>query len=306
MNWQFILESVYADVKPVLGEGRVADYIPALATADPGAFGMSAVMLNGDCFSVGASDTRFSIQSISKVFSLALALRNAGDTLWDDVGHEPSGTTFNSIVQLERENGRPRNPFINAGALVVTDSIISQYGRDRALQEILAFIDKAAGSAGVSVNKTVAASEETWGDRNRSLAYFMKSFGTLKNLPTDVLNTYFHQCAIEMTTASMAHAGLFLANDGIDPISGSRFATHEQVNRINALMLTCGHYDMSGDFACRVGLPGKSGVGGGILAVAPGKGVIAVWSPALNQAGNSHAGTLALEFFSDRADLNLF
>lgn len=306
MDWNAILDAVYADVAPSLGQGKVADYIPALAKVDPRAFALSVQLLDGAHHGIGETDTPFSIQSISKVFTLQMALNLEGVDLWQRVGREPSGTSFNSIVQLEREGGVPRNPLINAGALVVTDSLVSQCGAVDAIDTLLAHMRQLAASPRIAVDEDVAASERAWGDRNRSLAYFMRSFGVLQNSPDVVLDAYFRQCSIAMSTRELARAGLFLANDGIDPSTGECIARHSRVNRINALMLTCGHYDMSGDFAWRVGLPGKSGVGGGILAVVPGVGSVAVWSPALNAAGNSLVGTLALEQLSVRSGINLF
>lgn len=306
MHWPQILTDVHADVTPSLGKGRVADYIPALAEADPSAFALSVATLDGEQYGTGATDAAFSIQSISKVFTLAMALELEGTALWSRVGREPSGSPFNSIVQLENEGGVPRNPLINAGALVVTDAIVSHCGEEAAIDRLLRMLRGLSHSERVHVDQRVAASERTWGDRNRGLAYFMRSFGVIENDATEVLDTYFQQCSVAMTTSELARAGLFLASGGVDPTTGDRITTHARVSRLNALMLTCGHYDMSGDFAFRVGLPGKSGVGGGILAVAPGIGAIAVWSPGLNASGNSLAGTLALERLSVRAGLNLF
>ena len=306
MHWPSILSDVYQDVAPTLGQGAVANYIPALAEADPTAFALSVVTLDGEHHGIGAADTPFSIQSISKVFMLALALELDGSALWSRVGREPSGTPFNSIVQLEKEGGVPRNPLINAGALVITDAIQSHCREEAAIDRLLDLLRRLSDSPRVAVDQRVADSERTWGDRNRSLAYFMRSFGVLKNDPLLVLDAYFQQCSVAMSTAELARAGLFLANDGVDPPTGERITSHTRVNRINALMLTCGHYDLSGDFAFRVGLPGKSGVGGGILAIVPRVGAIAAWSPSLNAAGNSLSGTLALERLSARAGLNLF
>ncbi|MEO1252096.1 MAG: glutaminase [Pseudomonadota bacterium] len=305
MDWNGVMAHCAQAAKPALGEGRVADYIPALAKADPSAFAMAVIDIEGDSASVGMADVCFSIQSISKVFTLSMALAQRRETLWERVGREPSGTGFNSIVQLEHEQGVPRNPLINPGAIVVTDTILSDCGGD-APAHIVSRLREAAASDRIAVSEEIAASEEKWGDRNRSLAYFMKSFDRLENDPREVLSAYFRQCAIEMTVVELARAGLHLANGGVDPLTGAAFLSRAQTNRVNALMLTCGHYDMSGDFAFRVGLPGKSGVGGGILAVAPGAASVAVWSPGLNEAGNSHAGTVALEAFSDCTGLNIF
>jgi glutaminase len=305
-DWQSIIDEITTEIRPHLHHGKVADYIPALATVDPQQFGFALTTVHGRTYAAGATDTPFSIQSISKVFALILALEKEGSALWKRVGREPSGTAFNSIVQLEREKGRPRNPFINAGALVVTDAIVGHCGQGEAIDLVLDFIRARSGNDGIAVDREVAESEAAYGDRNRALAYFMKSFGILREDVPTVTETYFNQCAIRMTVADLSRAGLFLATDGQDPISGRRAARHDHVDRVNAIMMLCGHYDRSGDFAFRVGLTGKSGVGGGILAVIPGVGTAAVWSPALNDSGNSYAGTLALEWFSDRTGVNLF
>ena len=305
MDWQALVEDTYHHVQPRLGEGEVANYIPALAEVDPRSFGLCVATLDGAVYSVGQAGAPFSIQSISKVFTLTLALEWEGGELWRRVGREPSGSAFNSIVQLEREGGVPRNPLINAGALVVTDAMI-HHGNTGAIDQLLGLLRTLSEDPSVDVDPVVFDSERSWGHRNRSLAWFMKSFGVLRCDPDVVLDAYFRQCAVAMTTTQLARAGLFLANEGVQPRTGATVTSHDRVNRINALMLTCGHYDMSGDFAFRVGLPGKSGVGGGILAVAPGVASIAVWSPALNASGNSLVGTLALEHLSTRAGLNLF
>ncbi len=305
-DWDTLLCEVQQGVASSVGEGKVANYIPALASVDPGAFALSVVTLDGSHHGVGQVDTAFSIQSISKLFTLTLALEHEGEALWERVGREPSGSPFNSIVQLEQECGVPRNPLINAGALVVTDTLVSHLGADGVVPAVLDLLREVSGSARVDFDEMVASSEREWGSRNRSLAHFMRSFGVVRNLPEKVLDAYFAQCAIRMSTRELAQAGLFLANEGVDPIRGVRVTHHQRVNRLNALMLTCGHYDMSGDFAFRVGLPGKSGVGGGILAVVPGVASVAVWSPALNRSGNSLAGTLALETLSSVGGLNLF
>lgn len=306
MDYQSILAEIENEIDPFLGKGQVADYIPALSEADPRGFAMSVIDLDGGRHAIGQRDAAFSIQSISKVFALALALSQEGASLWERVWREPSGTAFNSIVQLEREKGVPRNPFVNAGAMVVTDTIMTQCAGDDASAALMNFVRGAACDQSIAIDEEVAQSEKKWGDRNRSLAYFMKSFGTIKNAAEDVLDAYFKQCAIEMTTEQLACAGLFLANDGVNPQTDIRVASHDHVNRINALMLTCGHYDNSGDFAFSVGLPGKSGVGGGILCIVPRHCAVAVWSPGLNEAGNSLAGSKALEMFSEKTELNIF
>ena len=254
----------------------------------------------------GDADTPFSIQSISKVFTLTLALGKVGDRLWQRVGREPSGTPFNSIVQLEREHGIPRNPFINAGAIAVTDVILSGHQPREALGEILRFLQFLADDPSITIDRAVAASEDRTGFRNRALANYMKSFGVLENPVDFTLGVYFHHCAIAMTCHQLALAGRFLAHQGRNPATGLSVVQPERARRINAIMLTCGHYDGSGEFAYRVGLPGKSGVGGGILAIAPGGASIAVWSPGLDASGNSHLGRIALEMLTRRMGWSIF
>jgi len=286
--------------------GTVADYIPELARVDPKNFGIAVIDAEGQAFTGGDSDTPFPMQSVSKVFTLTLALGMAGDRLWKRVGREPSGNPFNSIVQLERERGVPRNPFINAGAIAVTDLILSGHEPREALGEILRFMQFLAQDASITIDERVAASEKRTGFRNTALANYMKSFGVIDNPVDYTLGVYFHHCAIAMTCRQLATAGRFLAHNGRIPATGHSVVSAERARRINAIMLTCGHYDGSGEFAYRVGLPGKSGVGGGILAVAPGKASIAVWAPGLDAAGNSHLGRIALERLTQRMGWSVF
>jgi glutaminase len=254
----------------------------------------------------GDSDAPFSIQSISKVFTLTLALGKAGDRLWRRVGREPSGSAFNSIVQLEFERGVPRNPFINAGAIAVTDLILSGHQPREVLGELLRFLRFLADDPSITIDEAVAASEQRTGFRNAALANYMKSFGVIENPVDHTLGVYFHHCAIAMSCRQLAMAGRFLAYNGRNPSTGLSVVQPERARRINALMLMCGHYDGSGEFAYRVGLPGKSGVGGGILAIAPGKASIAVWSPGLDASGNSHLGRIALEMLTRRLGWSVF
>ncbi|SEN59590.1 L-glutaminase [Gemmobacter aquatilis] len=291
MDLAAILTRIGAEMQAAPDRGRVADYIPELARVSPDHFAMAICTAEGETFTTGEAETPFSIQSISKVFTLALALGRLGDQLWTRVGREPSGLAFNSILQLEHENGIPRNPFINAGALVVTDAILAGHKPREVLGELLRFLREAAGEDDIHINRAVAASEQATGHRNLALAHFMAAQGNLLHAPELTCGTYFHQCAIEMSTRQLARAGRFLMNaPGLPRMLGAA-----RVRRINALMMTCGHYDGSGEFAYRVGLPGKSGVGGGILVIAPGRAAIAVWSPGLNAQGNSQLGTLAVE-----------
>jgi glutaminase len=291
MDLQAILDTIGAEMAAAPERGRVADYIPELARVSPDHFGMAVCTADGQTFTAGEATTPFSIQSISKVFTLAIALGRLGDQLWGRVGREPSGLAFNSMIQLEHERGIPRNPFINAGAIVVTDAILAGHQPRELLGEILRFLREAAGDDDIHINRAVAASEQAHGHRNLALAHFMAAHGNLLHAPELTCGTYFHQCAIEMNALQLARAGRFLMG-GAD---GGRILTPARRRRINALMMTCGHYDGSGEFAYRVGLPGKSGVGGGILAIAPGRASIAVWSPGLNAQGNSQLGTLAVE-----------
>lgn len=288
------------------GAGKVADYIPALAEVDPAKLGLSVATLDGARLCAGDADEPFSIQSISKVFTLAMALERVGEGLWSCVGREPSGSAFNSIVQLETECGIPRNPLINAGAIAVTDRLIENRDVEDASEQIVSFLRELTQDASISIDERVAKSEAETGERNRSLAHFMASFGNLMNPVEVALCVYFRQCALALSCRQLAEAGLFLANGGVDPGNGKRIVSEERCRRINAVMLTCGHYDNSGDFAFRVGLPGKSGVGGGILVIAPGRGSIAAWSPGLNAAGTSLAGSAALEHFAQGAGWSVF
>ncbi len=303
---QRILAEVLEAAAPHRASGRVAGYIPALAEVDPAQLGIAFADGEGRVHGQGDCDTAFSIQSISKVFTLALVLEEVGHLLWDRVGREPSGTAFNSIVQLEREEGKPRNPLINPGAMVVTDRLIGGSGADDAIERLLAFLREQAGDDDIRVDEEVARSESESGARNRSLAWFMKSFGLLEHPVEKVLSAYFRHCAIAMSCRQLARAALFLAFDGRDPVTGRQVIASRRARRINSVMMLCGHYDNSGEFAFRVGLPGKSGVGGGILAIAPGHGVIAVWSPALNAAGTSSAGAAALEALVERTGWSVF
>ncbi len=307
MDYQAVLEEVYEEIKPHFGEGKVADYIPALASVDPNQFAFSITLTDGRSFNIGDSKKHFSIQSISKVFTFTLALNLFSRDIYKRVGVEPSGNPFNSLVQLEYENGKPRNPFINAGAIAITDSLITHYKDDyKAFEVIINFIRDIADDNSITFDPVVSTSEMEHGYRNLSLANLMKSFNNLDNEPRTVVNTYFKHCAISMSSEQLSRAMLFLVNNGVDPITDKEYITPQQARRINSVMLTCGHYDASGEFAFYVGLPGKSGVGGGVVAVVPNKMAICVWSPALNKFGNSHLGTLALMKFVEKTGLSIF
>lgn len=307
MNYQKILEEIEQEIQSELAEGNVADYIPALAEVDPNQFAMTLTLESGEQFSVGKSKEYFSIQSISKVLAFSLAIEIYSKNLYKRVGVEPSGSAFNSLVQLEYEGGIPRNPFINAGAIVVMDALMSHFGGDyAALEKVMTFVREISDNPLVQFDPMVAKSEMEHASRNLALAQLMKSFGNFENDVHEVVQTYFKQCAISMNTEELSRAMVYLAFKGKDPISNKQFLNEAQAKRVNAIMLTCGHYDASGDFAFNVGLPAKSGVGGGIVAVVPNVMSIAVWSPRLNSNGNSHVGTLALRLFTTKTGLSIF
>jgi glutaminase len=305
-NLQQMVDAVHRELSSRLGEGKVADYIPQLAKVDPHKFGIAITTVEGELITAGDAAEDFSIQSVSKLFTLTLALGMMGDRLWARVDREPSGNAFNSIVQLEREEGKPRNPFVNAGAIAVTDAILGGYQPKEAIGEILRFVQYLADDDEIVIDSLVAKSEMATGHRNFALAHFMRSYGIIEHAPAMVLGVYFHQCAIAMNCAQLAKAGLFLAAQGKNPVTGMRVVSAARARRINSLMMMCGHYDGAGDFAFRVGLPGKSGVGGGILAIVPGKASIAVWSPGLDANGNSLVGTAALELLTTRLGWSVY
>lgn len=291
---QSIVDEIAVQATHLYGQGKVANYIPALGRVQPRQFGLSIALVDGSCVSAGSYNTAFSIQSISKLFTFVLALKMAGDEVWQRVGREPSGAAFNSMVQLETERGIPRNPFINAGALVITDMLTTRFAHlDIAL---LGALRRLSDCPDLNWDMQTAKSERETAHRNMAMAYFMKSYGNFVNEPDLVLDNYCRQCAIEMSCAQLAQATMFLANGGLD-IGGQReqFLSADDARRVNALLLTCGAYDAAGDFAYRIGLPVKTGVGGGIVAVVPKVGTVAVWSPELDAKGNSVLGAFALE-----------
>ena len=303
MDLQAIADEIVATLRPQAGQqGRVASYIPALARVRADQFGIALRTCDGTEAAAGDCDTLFSIQSVSKLFSLTLCLQLIGESLWERVGREPSGNPFNSLVQLENEQGKPRNPFINAGAIAVADRLISQ-GRSEA--DLVAMLSNLA-AADIAIDDEVAASEAATGFRNQALANFMKSFGKIDNDVATVLRLYFRQCSIRMTCRQLARAAGYLCRDGAHPSGGDQVVSERQARRINALMLTCGTYDAAGEFAFMIGLPCKSGVGGGIVAVVPDRLTLCVWSPALDASGNSWLGMQALQMFVARSGLSVF
>lgn len=308
MDYQSILQEIGEEVKPLLGQGRVANYIPALSRVSPQHFGMAVKLISGEEFTYGDGEKKFSIQSISKLFTLTLALKRLGDDLWKKINREPSGNAFNSLIQLEYEEGIPRNPFINAGAHVITDIILSdnEYDIRHAKNNILEFIHLNCCHTDVGFDEEVANSEDDYGFRNRAMANFLRSFDRVSSEVNDLLHVYFHQCSITMSCLDLCKSVGYLANGGVSPSTQERVVSTAQAKRINSLLLTCGLYDAVGDFAYRVGLPAKSGVGGGIVGVVPNVLSVCVWSPGLDQSGNSLAGFKALELFTTKTGLSIF
>lgn len=303
MNLQSVLNEVYSEVLAMNLEGKVSNSIPELSKIDPSKFGIHLTTLEGNDFGVGDSSERFSIQSVSKPLTLAMAFSKLGEKVWKRVDVEPSGDPFNSLVQLEYEKGIPRNPFINAGAIVIADMIVTLYQNPK--EDFLNFLRTISGSDTINFNPRVAQSEKDTGFRNRALANFLKSFGNIDNDVDDVLDFYFHQCSVEMSCKELAQAFYFFANAGKTK-EEVLILTESQTKRLNAIMQTCGFYDESGEFTYKVGLPGKSGIGGGIVALFPKKFTIATWNPRLNEKGNSELGMHALELFTTKTGMSIF
>ena len=304
MDFQEILDSIYAELRYYDSYGKVASYIPELAKVDPKKFGMHLYHLDGQHYSFGDGKERFSIQSISKVFTLTMAMSLVGKDLWERVDVEPSGDPFNSLTQLEYESGVPRNPFINSGALIIADVLISNLENPK--QELLDFVRKISGSPDIDYDMKVANSEKATGYRNYALVNYMKALGNIKNDVEPIVDFYFHQCSLAMSCAELAQAFMIYANKGKILTTGEKIISKTKVKRVNALMQTCGFYDEAGEFTFEVGLPGKSGVGGGIVAVHPSNYSVAVWSPVLNEKGNSELGMAALEKLTTLSGSSIF
>ncbi|MBQ8047114.1 MAG: glutaminase [Prevotella sp.] len=304
MNYQQIIDRIYQAVEPLMGKGRQATYIPALAEVDPDQRAVCLQAIDGQQFTAGEADTRFSLQSISKVFSLAMALSLEGDQLWNRMGREPSGTAFNSLFQLEVEHGIPRNPFINAGAIVVSDILVSHLPHPE--ESFIRFIRAISLCNDIDYNPVVADSERSQGYLNAAIANLLRYHNNITNDIERVLRFYFLMCSIEMNCRQLAQAFLPFASHHKPFTYGQVSLTSSQVKRINAIMQTCGFYDEAGDFSYFVGLPGKSGVGGGIAAVCPQRYSVAVWSPRLNTKGNSVAGMKMLELLTTETEESIF
>ena len=304
MDYKTLFSELANEVQTIEDCGQVASYIPELRDVDPNKFGIHLSTIDNQNYGFGDSQEKFSIQSIAKVLSLTLAFELENENLWDRVGVEPSGTPFNSLVQLEYEKGIPRNPFINAGALVVCDILVSRLQNPR--QEFLEFTRKVSGNPHIDYCSRVAHSEKVTSYRNAALVNLMKSYGNIRNDVESVLDFYCHLCSIEMTCQELAKGFLFLASNGINPLTKKKVVSGTKTKRINAIMQLCGFYDEAGEFSFKVGLPGKSGVGGGIIAIYPEHYTIAVWSPKLNDKGNSYKGMRILEFFTTRTKSSIF
>lgn len=304
MDYQQILENIYQEILPYAKDGAQADYIPELAKVNPDQFGMCIHTIYGEIASIEQADTRFSIQSISKVFALAMCLSIKGDDLWKRVGKEPSGTAFNSLIQLEVEKGVPRNPFINAGAIVMADILLTHLENPE--EDFLAFVRAVAGNDTIAYNESVAVSERENGYLNAAIVNLLKYHGTIENDIEKVLHFYFLMCSVEMSCRELSLAFLAFANHHRKFNYSGVELTASQVKRMNAIMQTCGFYDEAGEFAYFVGLPGKSGVGGGIVAIYPLQYSVAVWSPRLNSKGNSVMGIKALELLTTETKESIF
>lgn len=304
MEYLKILENIRREIEPYALQGKQADYIPALAKVNPNQFGICLNTIDGKTYMIGDSDVKFSIQSISKVFALAIALSAMGPDLWKRIGKEPSGSAFNSLVQLEYEHGIPRNPFINAGALVTADVLLSYVEKPK--EFFLRFVRTLCGNDDIDYSDEVAQSEYSCCYLNASIAYLLKHHGNLHNKVDDVLRLYCTICSLEMSCEDLARAFIAFAKSN-EPFSYAGVnLTVSRVKRINAIMQTCGFYDEAGEFSFLVGLPGKSGVGGGIVAIYPSRYSIAVWSPRLNAKGNSIMGLKALELFTSETVESIF
>lgn len=303
-NQELLLDEILQEALQQPVSGEPASYIPALASVDPNQCGIAVANLDGEIHTAGDADVPFSIQSVSKIFGLVLAMQRMGDDLWRRVHMEPSGHAFNSIVQLEWEHGIPRNPFINAGAIVVADTLVSHYSASKAA--VVNFVRGLADKDDIQVNQEIFQSEKVHGNRNAALAYLMKSFGNIEADVEDVLDHYFFQCSIDMSCSTLARSLSFLANKGVHPGTNQQICSRRDTHRVNAILSTSGMYDQSGEFAFTVGLPAKSGVGGGIVAVVPNYGVICAWSPRLNQYGNSCLGMAMITRLAQKLGLSVY
>lgn len=298
-----VVEQAVAAASEKTCEGKVATYIPELGKADGSRVGVSVFSRSGERLSVGDTKTRFSIQSISKVISLAVALELCGfDMVFQNVGMEPSGDAFNSMVKLEYAHSVPYNPMINAGAIVIA----SYLARRISFEEMIRTSRSLCLDPDIVLDENVYRSEMSNISRNRAIAYLLESKGYIEKDVEKCLHFYVKMCSLSVTAESLAGLGLVLANDGIHPATGERLLQEQTVRVVKTIMLTCGMYDGSGQFAVRVGIPSKSGVGGGILSVIDREMGIGIYGPALDDKGNSVAGRYILEYLSEKWHLHLF
>jgi len=304
MGFKPILEKIYSEVLKQPDNGQPASYIPELAIINPNKFGVFLQPIHEKGCGVGDYDEKFSIQSVSKALLLSLVFKEKGEDLWQRMEYEPSGTSFNSLVQLEQEQGIPRNPLINAGALVMCDIMIDLYENPK--EKFLDYVRHLAQNSEITYNEKIVKSEAESGFTNVAIVNLMKAFQNIHNNVNDVLDLYFHMCGIEMTCRELSQTFIFFANNGVIPTTNERILDISKTKRINAIMQTCGFYDEAGEFAFKVGLPGKSGVGGGIVAIHPNQYTVAVWSPRLNKKGNSAKGMFFLELLTSETVSSIF
>ena len=298
-----VLEEAYANGRERAPGGKVADYIPELAKADPGDFGLCVRSMTGETIALGETEKRFSIQSISKVINLAAALKFLGfRETFSHVMMEPSGDAFNSILKLDTASDLPFNPMINAGAI----QVMSMLSNIMDFEELLGFARAFCMDGDIALNEAVYRSEAETGDRNRAIAWLLKSKGVLRGEPEKTLDLYFRMCSLNVNAKTLANMGLLIANRGQNPFTGKHILHPGYVRTIRALMFTCGLYDESGEYGVLVGIPSKSGVGGGITASVSGRWGIGTYGPALNPKGNSIGGVAALQHISHLLRLNVF
>lgn len=301
---QTLLESLHQTYQQQ-DTGQLACYIPELCKADPNWFAISIVTTDGQTFQVGNCQQTFTIQSISKVFVYGMALADHGrDALLAKVGVEPTGDPFNSLIRLDEDSKRPDNPMINAGAIATT-SLIQGNGPTERLNRLLEMLRRYVGHE-VFIDMPVFMSERNTGHRNRAIAHLMLNFGMIDKNIDEALDLYFQQCSVLVNCHDLAVMAATLAHKGINPITQERAVESGYVKDILSVMYTCGMYDFAGEWAYKVGLPAKSGVSGGIMAVVPNRAGIAVFSPLLDEYGNSIRGRRVLEALSQKLGLHLF
>lgn len=303
-DWQSALDSLYLEFKG-LNEGKVADYIPELAKADPNFFGLAVVTVDGQVFTAGDWDESFTIQSVSKPFIYGMALEDYGrETVLRRVGVEPTGERFNAIIELDHRSKRPLNPMVNAGAMA-TSSLIKGKTPSERFNRLLESFSRYTGRP-MNADMAVFLSERASGHRNRAIAHLLLNFEMVEPKVEEMLDLYFQQCSLEVNAKDLACMAATLANQGVNPISHERALSTQYIKDILSVMLTCGLYDFAGEWAYRVGLPAKSGVGGGMIAVSPGQAGIGIFSPLLDERGTPVRAVRVCEALSERFGLHIF